>query len=266
MLLIIEDYSEVTFLQTMLMKLGFRVDSVNKQNRVGNSLMLFQPQVIITTAKGRAINGLKLVLDFRKKYPQMHYVFIKHKGQDFVDKLVQDGLIAGALETPIDPRQLIKILCEVAQLNPEDLLEKYQKFTQKTEDLQIRQSESYQDSDSQNQSIYVTSSSSSDEGDSVRVGGSSSLQRSSSSRGPSHNTVQTDRESQWDLSVGYSVTDEERRQRYQSFVDQAEKKPIEMALDREQVKKATQEASQSQSLDEEVLHSKQDFVKALFTG
>ena len=126
-LLIIEDYNESSFLQITLKKLGVDVETNLNPYTLSNTILSFQPQMVLLTAKGKKINGLKVAIDIKKSKTNSKLVFVKKTGQDFVDKLLQDGAIDGMLVSPISPANVIELLARSFDLDETELKEKFLK-------------------------------------------------------------------------------------------------------------------------------------------
>ena len=73
-LIILDEYQELVYMQSLLSKVGFDVETSQSDMALSGLMMGFRPDLIITTAKGRKINGIKLVLDLRKKKPNLKFL------------------------------------------------------------------------------------------------------------------------------------------------------------------------------------------------
>ena len=65
-LLVLEDYGELMFLQTVLKKIGFDVDSIQNPRMFADSMLSLNPDVLVMTAYGKRIRGVEMVAGIKK--------------------------------------------------------------------------------------------------------------------------------------------------------------------------------------------------------
>ena len=128
-MLVIDDYKELVALENLLRRLGFDVLSLGKDILVPDALVRFHPEIVIATAKGRAVDGLKVAARVKKQAPSPRVALAYTAGTapnlTEENKRVVDGLIA----VPIQPASAIKLIAQLTGLEVAPLLEKFQKFT-----------------------------------------------------------------------------------------------------------------------------------------
>ena len=125
-LLITEDFNEMTFIETLLKKLGF--DTLGTQNPAAalEKAMNINPDMIILSdvIKGQSTHVLlESLVGYR---PKMFIVLMKsdvHSKTQHIEEFVN-----GVVKSPIDPVDFIQKICEVSKLNPAQYLEKFYKL------------------------------------------------------------------------------------------------------------------------------------------
>ena len=125
--LVIDDYNELIYLQTLLKKLGFDVESLQNQKKYPDLSLGFNPHILITTAKGRKVDGLALASSIVKKRNLPKIIALCTHEQLDSKKLIENGVDVG-IETPVNPKSLIVALAQQGGVDETALLEKYAKI------------------------------------------------------------------------------------------------------------------------------------------
>jgi CheY-like chemotaxis protein len=139
LLLVIDDFSELRTLETIFRRLGLDVLTVGKDLLVNDALLGFQPDIVIASHRGRNVDGLKLALRLRKLTPPPKTAILHSKG--LVPELGAHHrqAIDAFIETPIKERNVIGIVGQLAGVDVQSLIEKYEKIAgaklSKKEDL-----------------------------------------------------------------------------------------------------------------------------------
>lgn len=123
-LMVLEDYGELMFLQTILKKIGFDVDAIQNPRSFQDSLLTMNPDVLIMTAHGKRVNGLELASTVRKNRGIPHILLIKPAGTPQTD----DENIEGWLDSPVSAMSMLNEIAEMCGLNKDVLAEKFQKL------------------------------------------------------------------------------------------------------------------------------------------
>lgn len=128
-LLVIEDYSELLYLQTLLKKLGLDVDGVQSARAVEESILAFNPEMIIATARGSRVNGIQLAESLSRGsrgYPKVALL----ASAKMLEKLRQMPLINvdALLEVPTVPGQVIACVASLGDLDQDALSDKYNRL------------------------------------------------------------------------------------------------------------------------------------------
>lgn len=141
-LLVVDDYGELLFLQTLLKKLGFDVDGIQNERSFEESFLALNPDVVIASAKGKKVDGLELAENVRKVrgLPKM----ILLAAGPMLDRLqtLQLPNVDGILESPVSAMRLLGMVAKHGGLDQAVLLEKYRKLKatlspEREADLQI---------------------------------------------------------------------------------------------------------------------------------
>jgi DNA-binding response OmpR family regulator len=127
-LLVIDDYGELLFLQTLLKKLGFDVDGIQNERAFEDSFLALNPEIVIATAKGKRINGLEIAEGIRK-VRGLPKVILLATGAIW-DRLrgLEIPSVDGVLESPVAASQLLGMIADLAELDKTTLLEKYRRL------------------------------------------------------------------------------------------------------------------------------------------
>lgn len=131
-LLLLEDYSELTFIQILLKKLGFDVDAIQNPHAMADRLMVFRPNVIIAPEDGRRIRR-EMIAPQLALIPSIKQILLSTHGSG--NAPVEENVFR--IKSPIQPMDLIHALATACQMDPDNLAEKYQKFRRQihTEEL-----------------------------------------------------------------------------------------------------------------------------------
>jgi DNA-binding response OmpR family regulator len=126
--LVIDDYNELLYLQTLLKKLGFDTEGLQNTKKYADVSLGFNPHVLIATAQGRKVNGIDLIRTIHKNrgFPK---IIALHSSEAPINEDDVKGLgIDLILESPTSAKKLILGLASVCDLDQTLLLEKYNKI------------------------------------------------------------------------------------------------------------------------------------------
>ena len=127
-LLVIDDYNELIYIQTLLKKLGFDVEGLQNAKKYADVSLGFNPHVLVTTCRGSKVDGLFLTKDITKNRGLPKIIGLKASGQTFANEELLEAGIDILIESPISPKRLIQALAQVVDLDEQALLEKYSKI------------------------------------------------------------------------------------------------------------------------------------------
>jgi CheY-like chemotaxis protein len=123
-LMVLEDYGELMFLQTVLKKLGFDVDAIQNPRSFADHVLTMNPDVLVMTANGKKVQGIELSRTLRRVRGQPRVILLR---QSSVPEDAQ-ALADGWLETPVSALALLNLLADICGLNKQVLAEKFQKL------------------------------------------------------------------------------------------------------------------------------------------
>lgn len=126
-LLLLEDYNELLFTETILKKVGFDVESSKNHLNLVEILLGFNPEVLVVPGNGRRIHLAEVLQQVRKQRRQPEIFVI---GEN--ELVLQDGAIAKVLTHPLNPKELLTSLAEHSGLDSESLLDKYKRAQAET--------------------------------------------------------------------------------------------------------------------------------------
>jgi DNA-binding response OmpR family regulator len=125
-LLVIEDYSELVFLETLLRKLGLDVLSIQNDGAVSEKILEFRPELIVATARGRRVNGLKLGPKLKRQRGLPHFILLA-QGPVSNEELTAAQADA-VLPSPMQPREFVSRMATVVGLDLAAFQEKFDKL------------------------------------------------------------------------------------------------------------------------------------------
>lgn len=127
-MLVIDDYNELVYLQTMLKKVGFDVDGIQNQRSFDDHRLSFNPEVILATAMSSGVNGLEMAEKLKRPHgvPKV-LLILPSKLSGKMDQLKLSNVDA-TITSPINPRRLLEALSSLGGLQKDQLLEKYDKI------------------------------------------------------------------------------------------------------------------------------------------
>lgn len=123
-LLLIDDYSELTFVQIILKKIGFDVDSIQHHRSLPDKTLSFRPQLIILNESSKKNPMEEVIKTGRSLVPDMRFVILGPKVQGIEN--IGDGVLK--ISSPVQPVELIKAAGQSCQIPSEGLIEKFKKF------------------------------------------------------------------------------------------------------------------------------------------
>lgn len=126
-LLVIDDYNELIYLQTLLKKMGFDVEGLQNQKKYSDVSLGFNPHILLTTARGAKVNGLQLAQGLNKARGLPKIIALRQVGQRLSPEELEEAQVDDLLDSPINPKKLLSSLARLGGLSEEVLHEKYSK-------------------------------------------------------------------------------------------------------------------------------------------
>ena len=227
-LLVIDDYGEMVFLQTLLKKVGFDVEGIQSPRAVGDAILNFNPDLIILTANGKRINGVDISEGIKRASGRPRLVLLVP--EQLMDRFqgVQLKNIDAFVGSPIKPAALLQKVAEVGGLDGALLAEKYAKLkssqVQSEENLKVMSSD--QDVSDENHLQIISGKIDEDNGP-QRVGGEedSAHKPRFSLKKEARDLTKTAGHQESDESTAVSqqpLSPEERSMRYQKALESME--------------------------------------------
>jgi two-component SAPR family response regulator len=127
-LVAVEDFGEMVYLQILLSKLGFDVGTVKNPKVLSDSLYKMNPDLVILTARRKRLIGIELAKQTKKIVPKSKILLLTPP--QIRDSLTKSELMHAdaVLETPVNPPALLDIISRLSNLNVDMLMDKYKKM------------------------------------------------------------------------------------------------------------------------------------------
>ncbi|MCB0412401.1 MAG: hypothetical protein KDD22_07740 [Bdellovibrionales bacterium] len=126
-LLALEDYTELLYLQTLLRKIGLDVDGVQNERAFEDVRLGLNPDVILISARGRKLDGIQMASKLQKVRGAPKVALLFASQREAGDYSLTSGVNA-YLTGPVDPQKVLSLLAELGNIDGETLLEKYRKI------------------------------------------------------------------------------------------------------------------------------------------
>lgn len=123
-LMVLEDYGELMFLQTVLKKIGFDVDAIQNPRSFQDSVLRMNPDVLVMTANGKRVKGHELSSGVKRTRGLPHVILIRTSGSPEVP----DPNVGGWLTSPVGALNLLNMIGDLCGLNKDVLAEKFGKL------------------------------------------------------------------------------------------------------------------------------------------
>lgn len=130
-LLVIDDYNELLYLQVLLKKLGFDVECLQNVKKYEDVSLGFNPQVLVVTGQGGRVNGLELSKSLFRPRGIPRTIALKSQANKFTDSQLSAAQIEAVVDSPVNVSDLLKAIAKVGNLDEKNLLDKYSRMQQK---------------------------------------------------------------------------------------------------------------------------------------
>ncbi|MEQ1665267.1 MAG: hypothetical protein ABL927_07830 [Bdellovibrionales bacterium] len=127
-ILVIDDYNELIYLQTLLKKMGFDVEGIQNTKKYQDVSLGFNPQILITSARGSKVNGLALAQGIIKMRGYPKIIALGVRVNEFDENKLNSMGIDQILDSPVNPKKLFSTLALLGGVDEEVLLAKYAKI------------------------------------------------------------------------------------------------------------------------------------------
>ncbi len=289
-MIVIEEFTELRTLETLLKKTGFDVLGLSKEIGVTESLLGFIPEFLIISSKGKSIDTEKVIVKVKKASPHCRVALVAtfQAAATLTPKMQQ--MADAVIDSPIDPVRVLQTMATLARLDAQVLMDKYQKLIapkkSDNNDTRVKGNQGIKPGDER---TVVRGAKTADSQAPVSgsandntlpfpraIGGTDSL--------PSNATSVTGIEIPHEIPTPASAlaagrklgeilvehVERERRARYEKFLQSVAREPVDKVIPHSAFTAAQLQAAKM-SIEEKaeieiVNESKRDFVKALFTN
>jgi CheY-like chemotaxis protein len=128
-LLVIDDYNELLYIETLLKRMGFDVLALNKDANVADSVLGFFPELVLATLKGPMVDGVKVSVRVKKQAPGAKVVLLYPENQSPQLTSEQKSKVDALIETPVQPQDTLLIMAQLLKMDGEALIEKFEKLS-----------------------------------------------------------------------------------------------------------------------------------------
>lgn len=129
-LLVVEDYGELVYFQTLLKKIGFDVEGANSKHKINDIVLGFKPQVTIVSARGRKMDAAKVIEELASKNLGIQFIYIQLAPKMAINKLVARKIIQYVLEAPVSVFDLVNAVADLSGIDGVELEKKLHKLAQ----------------------------------------------------------------------------------------------------------------------------------------
>lgn len=123
-LLVLEDYGELMFLQTVLKKIGFDVDAIQNPRSFQDAVLRMNPDVLVMTAHGKRVRGLELTQNLKKSRGLPKVLLLRSSGS----APIEDPAVDMWRESPLAAIPLLDAISELSHLDKNVLHEKFSRL------------------------------------------------------------------------------------------------------------------------------------------
>lgn len=147
-MLVIDDFNELLYIETLLKRMGFDVFSLNKDATLADSLLGFFPAMVVSTFKGPLVDGIRVSALVKKQVPNAKVALLYPQSTMPQMTSEQKGKVDALIEMPVQPQDTLLIIAQLLKLDAQALLEKFEKISKARslsrgeEDVLILRSES----------------------------------------------------------------------------------------------------------------------------
>ncbi|MGE3759396.1 MAG: hypothetical protein AB7H97_16655, partial [Pseudobdellovibrionaceae bacterium] len=128
-MIILEDFNEMTFMESALKKVGFDTMGLLNETNLPDKMMIFNPSVVLSRGRGNRLSGLgvaKKVREMKKSEAKVALIFApdaKPQPQELMG--IRLDVI---LETPLNLARTVEVLARLCNIDAAPMLEKLNKI------------------------------------------------------------------------------------------------------------------------------------------
>ena len=134
-LLLIDDYNELLYLQTILKKIGFDVEGLNSQKKYSDASLGFNPQILVASAKAKKVDALALGQTIRRHRGFPKIIALKRSNVSVTrDEMESSGLDL-CVDSPVNIKKLVLAITELGDIDEAGFLAKLEKLSSSGEEV-----------------------------------------------------------------------------------------------------------------------------------
>jgi len=111
--MVLEDYSEMMFLQTVLKKVGFDVEGIQNTRSFNDHLLNMNPDVLLMTSHGKQVHGFELSKGVKRARGIPHVILVHAAGH----KVEADAAVQGYVVSPVNANELLGMISDLCKLD-----------------------------------------------------------------------------------------------------------------------------------------------------
>ena len=122
-LIVVEDYNELVFLETLFKKVGLDVEGMQNDVAAPEKLLGFVPDLIIASTYGTRVNPVRLLSKVKRKDGFPKIILLFQKSRPGAEKELK-GHVDAMFESPIHPRFLLEATEKLLRIEGGSLMKK----------------------------------------------------------------------------------------------------------------------------------------------
>src|SRR5690349_13572803 len=107
-LVAVEDYSELVFLETLFKKVGLDVEGVQNDVAIPEKILGFSPDLIILSSYGTRVNPVRLLPKVKRKGGFPRIIILYQKARPGTEKDLKSFAVDAMLDSPVHPRLILE--------------------------------------------------------------------------------------------------------------------------------------------------------------
>jgi DNA-binding NtrC family response regulator len=129
-LLVFDDYNELTATEVYLKKVGFDVVGISNESKLADQLLIFNPDIVVANGRTQMVSSLSVGQKLRDNHKFTgKAVIIVPQGFTATPQDMARSRIDAAIEAPVQPVRLIQVLAKFSNQDAALLIDKYKKAT-----------------------------------------------------------------------------------------------------------------------------------------
>lgn len=124
-LLVLEDYGEMLFLQTLLKKMGFDVDGMQNPRGLNDHIISMNPDILVMTAFGKRVNGFELAGGLKRSRGIPKVLLMHSMGM----RTPPSPHVEGWIVSPTTAMDFLRMISSIGGVDLKQVEEKYHKLT-----------------------------------------------------------------------------------------------------------------------------------------